>query len=351
MTYSPHTEILAQGVAHWNKWRADNPFIIPDLTNINLSSQNLSGIDFSNVDLSYANLSQTDLSHSNLFQVECYEADMTNAILVNCSIRGGKFHNSILRGATLKSSNLFRVDFVNTILENTDFDGCICATTAFSNVDISASRNLGNIIHKGPSNIDILTIYQSIEKASNRFFIDAGVPGDFLRKVKDLVIANPIKYYSCFISYSHSDKVFAKRLYSTLSFLGIACWLDEFKIKPGEKIYDAVNTGIHNWDKILLCCSKSSLNSWWVNDELSKALTKEQRLWKERGKETLAIIPIDLDGFLFEWEGALANQLRDRYALSCQNWEKDEQKFKSAVNNLLNALKVYHDNDIPKSYL
>ena len=55
--------------------------------------------------------------------------------------------------------------------------------------------------------------------------------------------------------------------------------------------------------------------------------------------------------FFLSGKEALANQLRDRYALSCQNWEKDEQKFKSAVNNLLNALKVYHDNDIPKSYL
>ena len=47
---------------------------------------------------------------------------------------------------------------------------------------------------------------------------------------------------------------------------------------------------------MLLCCSKDSLTSWWVDNEIGRAFAKKQVLMKDRKKKVLVLIPLDLDG-------------------------------------------------------
>ena len=90
------------------------------------------------------------------------------------------------------------------------------------------------------------------------------------------------------------------KLHDALQAKGIRCWLDEHEVRVGDDILEEVNRGIKLWDKVLLLCSTDSLKSRWVAREVTRAFEKEDKLEKERGKRTLAIIPVDLDGFLFD---------------------------------------------------
>ncbi|HLL77008.1 MAG TPA: toll/interleukin-1 receptor domain-containing protein [Pyrinomonadaceae bacterium] len=153
----------------------------------------------------------------------------------------------------------------------------------------------------------------------------------------------PIQFYSCFISYSHADKSFARRLHDALQGRGIRCWLDEHQVLPGQKIYTEVDRGIRLWDKVLLCCSKDSLKSWWVENEIQIAFDKEQQLRRQRGgEEVLALIPLNLDGYLFgdEWKSGLRTEIRSRLAADFTGWETDNAKFETEFERLVRALRA-----------
>jgi hypothetical protein len=164
--------------------------------------------------------------------------------------------------------------------------------------------------------------------------IKNGIAGFLDNKTPDL-------FYSCFISYSHADEAFAVKLYSGLEQHGIRCWLDKKELLPGDDLYDEIDKGIRLWDKVLVCCSESSLKlSGWVDREIDKALQKEERLLRERQAKVLALIPLDLDGYLFRWDSGKASVLKSRLVADFKAWPTDTEQFDEQLGKLISALRA-----------
>jgi hypothetical protein len=160
-----------------------------------------------------------------------------------------------------------------------------------------------------------------------------------------------LTYYPVFLSHSWENKDFARKLYDALIAKGVGVFFDEKKIRPGDDFYESLSQGIEYYDKMILVCSKASLSeSWWVDREIDRVLAKERELMKERGKRINLLIPIMVDNFVFEWEGAKKEEIR-RYRIGDFREWKDEGKFESALNDLLHALNVDRPDIKPKSHL
>jgi hypothetical protein len=314
MAKPEHLAILRQGVIAWNKWREENPGIRPDLGGAGLNTDTYNLHNFDHANFREANLAGTEiwsgsLNSSDFSDANLSETDLYLTELVGADLRGTRFDDARLRFINIAEANLSQSHF-----ERTDLLG----------IDLSQAMGLAETIHAARISIDVGVFELTAQGLSHdpsrkleveQFYRFAGVP-EHLIEYYSTRIGQPIEFYSAFISYSHQDKAFARKLYEALRREGLRCWLDEKQMLPGDDIYDQVDRAIRLWDKILLCCSSHSLSSWWVDNDIGTAFEKEQHLTKERGKKVQAIIPLDLDGFLFgqEFARGYRAELRRRLA-------------------------------------
>ena len=319
MANPEHVKIFYSGPDAWNEWRRGEMPVTPDLTRHDFSRMCLNLFDLSGALLSGANL----------------EA---------CHLNGTRLIEADLRGANLKGASL----------EEADFTRATFGYTTLADVSLVGVKGLGSVRHVTFSPVDTATLHLTAtflkSGASDQqaaeielFLRSAGVPNDLLGLFRSWA-GRDDRYVSCFISYSHSDKPFAERLWDALAARGVTCWLDSKDMFPGDHLHDTVDQAFRQLDKVLLCCSQRSLTSWWVDSELDRALEKEREL-SAGGVMRRLLIPLDLDGYLFnpEWKGGKAALLRSRKANDFVGWAEQPEKFRQAVDRLLAALRRRED--------
>jgi uncharacterized protein YjbI with pentapeptide repeats len=326
-------EILELGVSAWNSWRERNAVEWPDLSQVRLPGQNLDGYELENVNLCAADLSRASLRGANLRNVNLKDAKLMRAKLVDANLREANLFQADLTEADLSGAILSHANLKRGKFEKARFDRATFGSTAIDENIFLGSVGLESTVHehKPFSGIDVsvatLGRTASILQGANREDIEL-----FFRKARlplGLVTRN---WYSCFISYSHQDHGFADFLFQNLSSRGVWCWRDDRKLTPGGKVTSELKGAIYRHDKMLLCCSKNSLTSRWVDQEISLARELEEK------SQDNVIIPLTIDRYLWEWESSHAESVRSRFVGDFTEWDTNHQKRDDTLHKLLVTL-------------
>ncbi len=191
MANSRHLTELKKGIKDWNRWRRENPDIIPDLRKADLrgfdlsfvnfrdaqlaetrfsgaclSSANLSKADLSNsklvrTNLKFANLSSSNLSKATLIKADLTEADLMKANLSEANLSGANLSKANLRLTKLIRANLSKADLSLAVvkkahLQNTDMFAVQALGSDFTEANLT-----GACLHNW--NIDLKTSFESVE--------------------------------------------------------------------------------------------------------------------------------------------------------------------------------------------
>ena len=338
MANPEHLEIIHHGVEVWNQWREGNTDLEPDLSQADLSRANLAGYDLSDSNLRYtflrmANLNEASLKGANLRGAEFLRANLKYADLGNSYMVISIVRDSDLSEANLRGAYLHGARFNRAVLSMANFADAKLQETVFVDTDLSNAVGLEDCNHQGPSVIDYSSLFRS-KNLPQRFLRDIGLPDHFIDYVTTTASQEAAQYYSCFISYSSTNKDFARRLHADLQDSGVRCWFAPEDMRIGSKIRRAIDSAIRLRDKLLVILSETSVNSEWVETEVETALTEEQR------RNDIVLFPIRIDDAVMDSDTVWARQLKEtRHIGDFTGW-KDQESYQKAFERLLRDLKA-----------
>jgi hypothetical protein len=298
-----------------------------------------------------------------LTYIQLKGADLTGASLSRAWINGDliaanfletNFTGADLTGADFSSANLTRADmssvrFNNTRLaratiSNTTLTGATLSNSNFDDVDVREFCDAKRLKHLSPCSIDCHTVMKSYRHPKLKQFItDCGVPEIFAEYMIDCARAcdEPLLrslMRSTFISYGGPDEAFARKLYKTLRAHQVIVFFFPETATVGERIDNEVFRRIQEHDRILLICSRFSLDRPGVINEIQETLDREAR----DGGATY-LLPIMLDDYVLTgWRESypeLAERISRRIIADFRKAKRSRAAFDTAVERVLGALK------------
>lgn len=326
---SEHVDIVLQGAEPIEAWRMKHPDMQLDLRGANLRR----------ADLVKANLNGADLREANLEWADLRWADLIHADLSGADLSRADFHKADLSGAKLQSANLSNTNFEDANLRGVDLSKTLFSHTRLLNTDLSGVKGLSTLQYRGPSTIDKETLDKSGYLASE-FLRGCGLSNAAIsaahaydREALSASLEEEGEFYSCFISYSSQDETFAEKLYTDLQEHGVRCWFAPKDIRIGDKILDSIFEAIRTREKVLLILSDRSVESDWVEDEVTKTFSEE------RDRKETVVFPIRIDDAIITIEKAWAKKIRDnRHIGDFRNWQ-DANVYRKALERLLRDLR------------
>jgi hypothetical protein len=363
-------ELVKKGRAALGKWRRDNPERLLDLSDADLQDVNLRGANLKRADLIGANLQGADLVGTQLADADLTRADLRFAKLVKADFYQARLFKSTLSesdcsGAYFRKTDLTQADFSDADLTKADLvecnlvNGCLARATLIGadlsgatlhGVDISGATlgwtllglldlsqlvGLDQVNHLGPSTVGLDTALRSHAKLSRDFLQGCGITEGVIQNWETL-FGHPMENLSCFVRYAPDDASFAQNMFKRGQEKGVRCWLDGMPAEKSARRNRDSPTTYETDQKTVLCLSKASLTSWWVNDELERVLAREEQLKEASGKEVRLLYPVNLDGFMFsgDWNHKREKQIV-KLSTDFVGWRRNKDKFDEQQTKLI----------------
>jgi uncharacterized protein YjbI with pentapeptide repeats len=383
MDDSDRTKVLKQWVTVWKEWQGKNPDIQIDpeeAINIeshhetqNLHGKNLDNADLRNKDFTWATLAESNLSGSDLsgtsllganlieadlMDVDLSAADLAGANLSGANLLGAELCHANLSFAKLNNADLCFSDFYGAKLDGADFSGAICHKVIFGDTDLSGVKGLENVIHRGPSSIDINTLFNSKGKIPEIFLRGAGVP-EILIKALPSLLSEVSNYSNCKIICGRNHQTFAKNLQTSLQNRGVRCWIPKYKETSQVDIFMNEGTGesldddddgwnefvtmeFEFYDKILFCLTEECADNIAFENILQKYLDIERQLNKEDEANKQRVIFLDVDGNFSKNDHSMKiqNKIKTRLVASFDGYKDSCKEFDGQISNVVQALRT-----------
>ncbi len=335
MANPEHVAVVKQGTAALSDWRKVNSDVILDLTDAELSGAILNNANLHNSNLSSANLSGARLSVTKLRATNLSNANLSGANLSSASLRSAKLIHASLSGANLSHA-------------------CF-GYTVFGFNDLSSVTGLEWTTAVGPSLLDIHTLKASNGRIADKFLRNCGLspwevemaklynPDLTANEISNLMTENvfqlrtygPLHIGGVFISYSHTDKGIADKLYTQFQDAGVSVWQDRHDMVAGD-INKQVQRELRLRDIVVLILSESSVTSDWVEHELKTTRQKE----KAENRDVLCPITLD-DGWKSKMNNPNWGHLSDKLVLDFSKWKT--KSFAIQFAKLLKGMKINYE--------
>jgi hypothetical protein len=151
------------------------------------------------------------------------------------------------------------------------------------------------------------------------------------------IIEAQVKYHSAFISFGGPDEALAARVNQWLKARAVETFFFPDSAVPGKKLHRLMSDGVKNSDRVILLCSKNSLNRTGVLNELERVFEREA---EEGGADVLT--PISVDDFVFsEWSPErpdIADQVRSR-VIAKLPYNASSDELNETMGKILEALR------------
>jgi uncharacterized protein YjbI with pentapeptide repeats len=314
-----------------------------DLREANLCCAKLGWADLERADLSGAQLDGADLAGANLCGADLSRATLRRAILrgasLACDLTDAALEGADLQDADLSGANLHHADLAKATAAGARLGG-----TALLDVDLTSLCQADPPVrHLRPSTVDFRTILKSVRAPNLKDFLQrVGMPEVFAEYDVSCALSLENKVFamlqSTFISYGSPDEEFARKLYEALHRNGVTTFFFAEHAVPGDKLHRMMRKGVNEHDRVILVCSRASLDRKGVLNEIEETLAREAR---EGGASYL--IPIRLDDYIFAgWappSSDTAQSVRDRVVADFTGADVDAGKFDAGMRKLIAALK------------
>lgn len=338
-----------EGVEAWNEWRRVNKPTrkeMPDLSKAQLERASLE----------WANLERADFEDANLFRACLFRAKLGRANLERANLEWASLRRARVERANFVGANLFRANFVEAHLGHADFRNATLGGTLIIDVDLSHSKNLDAVHHRGPSSIDTQTLELSRGQIPKEFLQGCGLKpweilnaklydpdltpaqvNDIQYKIFEARTSGPLIIGGVFISYSRADARFADEVRDKLMKKGVSVWLDRHDMVAGPQ-QKQIDRAIGANNVILLVLSKDSIASDWVEHEMQAA----HRIERKEGREVLCPVRLD-DVWKKKRHDVKWEHLMDKNILDFSKWKT--KAFNGQFDKLIKGLKIYYSRD------